>query len=408
MSVTLEAEEPQPIPGVDSEGRPDPAYAERLGLVPAPPVRRSLAFLIDAAFGLLLLLPALIAFVPFVARFVGEAVTAQAVFGQADILAVIIVTASSWLLYSVYVVVQLALHGRTGYTIGKRVLGIRSVNVARFDRPGFWRIVARAAVLAAANSIVPLVGALVLLCSPAWSARGRGWLDVIGGNWMIDVRHGLDPFDAKALRHARRAVEAEPVAEATRLPSLASGSADSAPFLLATRSRAGVVGAPAGVTPAEGPAPTPPPAVPGSATASVPPVPVPPPLPPSPQPVASAPAPALTALLVLDDGSTHEVRGRGILGRDPSPRQATRVDSVVAVHDESRSLSKTHIDFTVVDGGLAITDRQSTNGTSLRTIDGTVTAVEPGATVTARWNDIVQLGDRWFRVAGSPDPRVES
>lgn len=384
MSVTLETDEPESIPGVDSEGRPDPAYAEQLGLVPAPPLRRSLAFLIDAVIGAVLLLPAALSAIPFFARFIGEAVTPMAVFGQPDWLLVVILTSASWLLYSIYIVVQLGLHGRKGYTFGKRILGIRSVNVARFDKPGFWRMVGRAAVLAAANALVPLVGALVLLCSASWRPRGLSWLDSIGSNWMIDVKNGLDPFDAKALRHARRAVDAEPETEATRLPSLSTGSSDNAPFLPATRSRAGVVGAPPTV-------PTPP--APGY---------------PISRGIEDTPLqPLLSARLMFDDGTVHEVRGRGILGRDPSPRQAVRVDTVLAVVDDSRSLSKTHIDFAVVPGGLSVTDRTSTNGTAIRTPDGTVTPLAPGVASLAAWNDSVQLGERWFRVTSADTSRRE-
>ncbi len=59
MSVTLDVDD-EPIPGLDADGRPDPAYAAALGLVPAPAGRRSAAFALDAAVWVVLALPGVI------------------------------------------------------------------------------------------------------------------------------------------------------------------------------------------------------------------------------------------------------------------------------------------------------------------------------------------------------------
>ena len=56
MSVTLDVDD-EPTPGLAADGRPDPAYAAALGLVPAPAGRRSAAFALDAAVWVVLALP---------------------------------------------------------------------------------------------------------------------------------------------------------------------------------------------------------------------------------------------------------------------------------------------------------------------------------------------------------------
>ena len=47
----------EPIPGLGADGRPDPEYARRLGLVPAPGGRRAAAFALDAFVWIVLALP---------------------------------------------------------------------------------------------------------------------------------------------------------------------------------------------------------------------------------------------------------------------------------------------------------------------------------------------------------------
>ena len=65
-------------------------------------------------------------------------------------------------------IAQLVAHGRRGTSIGKAFFGVRSVNIATLERPGFWRIVLRLIVFVASGIVVvgPLLhGALVVLGS---------------------------------------------------------------------------------------------------------------------------------------------------------------------------------------------------------------------------------------------------
>ncbi len=204
MSVTLDVDDAE-IPGLAAAGRPDPAYAERLGLVPAPAGRRSAAFALDAFIWIVLAAPAAVGaalLVDAVLRSGGEV----AVIASGGLQQPLVLIAVGQGLVTIFGIVQLALHGRKAITVGKAAFGLRSVNVARFDNPGFWRIVWRSFVLWGAQSVVPLIGPAVLFASSAWDPehRGRSWLDRVGGCYVIDVRHGLDPLNPKALRPCRR------------------------------------------------------------------------------------------------------------------------------------------------------------------------------------------------------------
>ena len=59
MSDILDVDD-EPTPGLAADGRPVPAYAAALGLVPAPAGRRSAAFGLDAAVSVVLALPGVI------------------------------------------------------------------------------------------------------------------------------------------------------------------------------------------------------------------------------------------------------------------------------------------------------------------------------------------------------------
>ncbi len=222
--MTLPASVPPPTPhasGLDE--------AAALGIVSAGPGIRSLAFTIDAGIWLLLASPAV----------VGAVMLA---LGDRSFVGVLLIVIGA-VLPLLFGLLQLVLHGRRGVTAGKASMRLRSISAADLGPAGFWRVVLRALVLWA-SSVVPLVGPAVMFASGLWDPqqRGRSILDRVGGCWVIDARAGLDPFDAKALRHARRAAAGRPE-QSEDLPSMAS-DADAATALRipGARSRAGVVG----------------------------------------------------------------------------------------------------------------------------------------------------------------------
>nr|WP_279589664.1 RDD family protein [Cellulomonas uda] len=92
----------------------------------------------------------------------------------------------------VLTVAQWVLHGRFGWTVGRRLVGVRTVD-ERSRRPiGMWRVLLRGLVVAA-GSLVVGVGQLVVLLSPLFDSSGRrqGWHDRAAHAMVLDVRGGL-------------------------------------------------------------------------------------------------------------------------------------------------------------------------------------------------------------------------
>jgi len=425
----------------------DPASAARLGLVPAGAGFRSIAFAIDTSIWAVLASPVVIGAIMLAA-------------GDASVLPVLLIVAGS-VFAGLFGLIQLITHGRRGVTVGKAALRLRSIAVGDYGRPGFWRVVLRVLVLWASTIILIVVGPALLFASALWDPqrRGRSILDRIGGCWVIDARAGLDPFDAKALRHARRALRDRPD-DVEALPSMASGAdAASALRIPDARSRAGVVGpggtgaqwslsspadefvmiddVPGSDTGSPGfaaasaafapPAPVPAPRVPEPAPpvpelappVSVPaprvpelapPVPEPaPPVPelvegpPAPAPPPAAPSPAVgprrsQAMVRFDDGSVVRVPALALIGRDPDPAADESVDAVVRLDDPQRLMSKTHAALGQDATGVWISDRGSRNGTQLLSPDGEVADVPVGQRVRLLPGWTAQVGGRTFEI----------
>ena len=378
MSVTLDVDD-EPIPGLGADGRPDPDYARRLGLVPAPVGRRSAAFALDATVWIVLALPSVIGAAILVPALVMPGGSPAAVPAGPSILPLVLIIVSQVLL-AAFGLTQLILHGRRGVTLGKASFGIRSVDVATFTRPGFWRVTLRALVLWGSQAVLPLVGPAVMFASSSWDpgSRGRSWLDRIGRCYAVDARRGLDPFDAKALRHARRGLDPRPVEELAKLPSLAS---DRAPadglFIPSARSSSGVVSA----APEEAGAWAPPALVPVAADR-----------------LPSAPSSAGAFVLEFDDGTRVAASATGLLGRNPAAAPGEPAAQLLPLDDDSMRISKTHAEFGVDAVGFWVADRSSRNGTVVHRPDGDAHRLPPGVRTPVPAGSRVTLGGRSFVV----------
>ncbi|PKQ35708.1 MAG: hypothetical protein CVT61_04775, partial [Actinobacteria bacterium HGW-Actinobacteria-11] len=289
------------VEGLDAHGRPDPAYAEALGLRPAGRGARVLAALIEWTVAVVIALPAVIALTPVLAQAASGRFDAEEFFAREDLVWLIVAAAVSQGLMIAYLVVQLVLHGRKGVTLGKAICGIRSVNVRTLERPGFWRGAVVRYLVAYASLLVPLIGpVLVIMLSPLFDIerRGRGWLDLAAATWFVDVRGGLNPYDQKRMRIARKRVKTPEHEEKAPLPSLATPVHRDAPaeYVPSARLSGGVIGAHRS---AAGPAPErPETSAPGSLVSSTPPslaTGTAPPASFAPPAPASAPAPAPAA-----------------------------------------------------------------------------------------------------------------
>lgn len=444
------------VEGLDENGRAVPEYAASLGLVPAPFGRRALAAGIELAVYVVLQLPLLLGALPGLLEI---AAAPGDLPGGGELALIVICAAASSVLTTAFVLTQLVLQGRRGVTLGKGIAGIRSVNVRTLERPGFWRGAVVRALVLWASFAVPLIGPLLVVAfSPFFDAerRGRGWADLAAATWFVDARAGLNPYDAKRMRIARKTAATDLADVRSELPSLATPADERAgtAYIPTSRSSGGVLGASRDahgsdvVAPAAGPAApaaapatvpaaapasvpaaapaTVPAAAPSSATrgAWVPPRLLPDAAPEAPaavpaQPAAAAPdaaaptaassarraaggtaaaAIAPGATLALDSGEVIEIRGSGILlGRDPAPSPGDPRLVPVAIADPSMSVSKTHLAVIRAGAGLVAIDLGSTNGSAIvrAGVEHSLTAREQ---VALRDDDTIRLGDRHARL----------
>ncbi|WP_336645001.1 RDD family protein [Microbacterium sp. USHLN186] len=395
------------VEGLDAAGRPDPAYAHALGLRPAPFGRRALATLVELVMLLLLALPAVVAAVPPVLAIADGRADPAAMLGRGELLWPIILVIIGNVLVTVFVIVQLVLHGRRGVTAGKAIFGLRTVNVRTLERPGFWRGAVVRYLLLGLSFLLPVLGPLLVVAlSPLFDAerRGRGWLDQAGATWLVDARRALNPYDAKRMRIARKSVKTPQYGQRAPLPSLATPVDRDAPaqYTPSGRFSGGVIGAhrAAATTPA-----TPVASAAAAMTDAVP-----PPLTSAAPPAAAAAAAApdldavppsdaggIRAVLRLDDGSRIEVRGATLLGRAPAPVAGEGAVQLVPVADDTRSVSKTHLAVLPARRGVLVVDRGSTNGSSILR-EGAEIALRPGDPAPVQPGDTVRFGDRTLTV----------
>ena len=436
------------IEGLDERGRPDPAYAASLGLLPAPYGRRAAATAIDIAVYSVLQIPYWIFTLPLLIKLISGRISFYGYTNHPDFVLSLIMAAVSGVLTLVFVIVQLTLHATRGTTIGRTMTGVKSINVKTLGKPGFWPVALRALVLWGSSVLV--IGPLIFFASILWDPqkRGRGWHDQAGKTWVVDTRNGLDPYDEKRLRIARKMVTAAPVAQHKALPSLATSESkdDNGIYRPGARVSAGVLGVakPHGAGPRQvvgltgveedkppaaggslsSAAPPPPPVstpvTPTAAPPSVPPVPAAPvssPTPPTPpvrqQAPSPAPAPAPTPdpepvpgpsaesartsatvpptsglVLRLDSGEEIDVSEPLTLGRNPASVEGSRA---VPIADDTQSVSKTHLSMRPSGLGVEVVDQHSTNGTFVVHAGEMTEALEP---VLAMPGDTIRFGDR--------------
>ncbi|NYE21209.1 RDD family protein [Microbacterium immunditiarum] len=390
-------EQERVIEGIDASGRPDPAYAAALGLLSAPFGRRALALACDLAIWVVIQLPLWIGALPLVVKLLTGAVSPYGFVNHPDFGLGVVTAGITVLLTLVFAVVQLVLHGRKGMTLGKAMAGVRSVNVRTLERPGVGAVLLRLLIVVAAG-VVPF-GSAVFLLSPTFDpqGRGRGWHDKATNVWLVDVRNGLDPYDEKRMRIARKTVNAEPVEERAELPSLATplDPARQPEYRPGSRISAGVLGL--ARPPETSDRPTAPTPAPAPAQAPVPQPRLPQPQLPQLQPdgvpeLMPAASRSATLVLRLDTGERIPVPGPILLGRNPDAAEHPGARPI-RVADGSRTLSKTHMLVRPVTGGLEVVDCASTNGSGLirAGVDEGLTA---GVPVRAADGDRIRLGDR--------------
>lgn len=363
--------------------------------VPAELLRRVIAYVIDGAIG-----GALVGAIGGI--LIGIAISTQG--GFPVIAAVLITNLLALMWFGVYSVMQ----GGDG-SIGMRIMSLRLAVLADDQPLGFGRALGRNLIWGFGSAIIVGVFSPLFDRSP-WH---RGWHDLATGAVMTDIRVGHEPVPFATVPPIASASPPPPPVHA--LPEdlehtvISERSAPTAEHALPSDVEATMLGSghPAPASSPVAPAPVQPQVAPTPAEgviAFVPGITGPPPRrPAAPTPETMGPdevpvdetrltqgGPKAIAAVVWDDGSRQALYGRTIFGRNPSSEAGA---NVVAVRDETLSLSKTHFEIGSDDDGLFVIDRHSTNGVLLRRGDDRRKAA-PGERTSVRAGDILEFGDR--------------
>jgi len=365
------------------------------------------------------------------------------------------------LLVLVVGLVQWTLHGRLGWTVGRRLTGLRTLDAETLRPVGMVRVLVRGLVVAA-GLLACGVGQVVVLLSPLFDATGRmrGWHDKVAGDEVLDVRAHQDVVDrvARLAVAAPRPAGPAPSGRAGGRPparrggaAVTGGGGSVAGSSAAGASTAGAslaAGSPAlagededwtpprpepGAAPLPrrgGPAtgglvlaplsprrsgpdldtgsfPASARSLPDAAGAAGPPdlpadlelTRAAPVRPTEPPPVVVDPPGRPSADLELSDGRRVTVERGALVGRNPAGAEGLMLLRVI---DPGLSVSKTHLQIGVEPGGVWVSDRGSTNGTIVTLPDGAQVVCGPEQQVRLREGAVVRFGGCWLRLVRAP------
>lgn len=109
----------------------------------------------------------------------------------------------------------------------------------------------------------------------------------------------------------------------------------------------------------------------------------------------TVPRPAWT--VTLDDGRRLPLDRPAVLGRDPVALPGEYGVQLLAIPDETRTVSKTHVKLEPAADSVLVTDRHSTNGVVVITA-GVATRCRAGEPMVAGPGSVVRFGDREMQV----------
>jgi hypothetical protein len=116
-------------------------------------------------------------------------------------------------------------------------------------------------------------------------------------------------------------------------------------------------------------------------------------------PMARAAAPAARFVLQFSTGESATVSGTGLIGRRPEPQPGEAFDTLVAIDDPGRSVSKTHLEFGQEGGVFWVSDRFSANGTVVREPERPARLSAPGMRSRVPRGSRVEIGEQFFVVS---------
>lgn len=313
------------------------------------------------------------------------------------------------------------LDARTGATVGKALLQLRTSRADTPASPGAGASLARGLVHGA-GFLVGVAGAWVVAASSAFDRSRRGWPDRLTRTVVVAV-----PARARVLSPTLAAAPS-PLAAASPAPAVALAPAlavPAAPPLVPTApplSPAATVAPPAQpVAPIQPPAPAvlaeprvvnlapprspvdeesasaartdAPPAF-GSVTVT----------PADDQPASGRGVELPTGaeaslLLVFDTGQREQLPAPVAVNLGRNPVASVAGDRLIAVQDPESTVSKTHARLEHSRGSTWITDGGSTNGSEIISDEGVVTPLERGVPTLLEEGSRVRLGRRVFTVS---------
>lgn len=104
-------------------------------------------------------------------------------------------------------------------------------------------------------------------------------------------------------------------------------------------------------------------------------------------------------VLQFSTGESVTVSGAGLVGRNPSAQPGEFVDQLVPIFDAGKSVSKTHLEFGQDSGRFWVSDRYSTNGSTVRQPDAEPKRCEPGRRYFVARGTRVDIGEQFFVVS---------
>ncbi len=366
----------------------------------------------------------------------------SAAYATVDLTLFLVLSGIGTLLTLAYWIWMWGWEAKAGKTIGNLAMGIRTANEKGL--PAGWGSIFVRNLVIGLSGIVPVIGFFLIMISNVWdpNSKRQGWHDRIARTLVFDVRNGRNPLTTGGAEGpASFAPQQQPAPPLRGVSSpVASGDVNRTggsprpPQPAVAESVTTPDPPPFTTAPERGPERVPDRSKTGSAPTSTsvissvpgfgPPEPVAVPQPEAaktPEPAAASPVvqdvaqesadddveatrvsskgpAASTLVLVFDDGDDVELASEALIGRNPSNQVGETVGQLIAVADQGRSVSKTHLHLRRDGRGVWVTDRNSTNGTAISGVDGKRTQVPGGQTLMAEAGSTVHFGDRSFVV----------
>ena len=104
-------------------------------------------------------------------------------------------------------------------------------------------------------------------------------------------------------------------------------------------------------------------------------------------------------VLQFSTGECVTVSGTGLIGRRPAAQPGEQFETLVAIDDPSRSVSKTHLEFGQDGGSFWISDRFSANGTVVKEPERAAKLAAPGMRSRVSRGSRVEIGEQFFVVS---------